>query len=229
MAAFSCACDQLHAGFPLGRTAVVVFKTKGRVAADLAQLSELGEHLEFVFLKLGCLAVLHLLGDAVLVGQVELALFAGELRHDGVFDLFGQVGNHVFLYVTQHKRRHERLQASGAIALGMLDGALKALGKRLARPQKARHQKVEDAPQLGQAVFDGRARQGKAHTGRQALGGARHLRERVFNVLGLVEHNAGKVLLGILVDIAAHEVIRRYDHVVLGGTGTLHEEENHKK
>ena len=89
----------------------------------------------------------------------------------------------------------------------MLDRAFEALGKRLTRPQKARHQKVEDAPELGQAVFDGRARQGKAHTGWQALGGARYLRERVFNVLGLVEHNAGKVLLGILVDIAAHEVI----------------------
>ena len=100
-----------------------------RVAADLAQLGELGEHLELVLLKLGCLAVLHLLGDAVLVGQVELALLAGELCHDGVLDLLGQIGHHVFLDATQHKRRHERLQTSGAVALGMLDGTLKALGK----------------------------------------------------------------------------------------------------
>ena len=166
--------------------------------------------------------MLHLLGDAVLVCQVELALLAGELCHDGVLDLLGQVGHHVFLNTAQHKRRHERLQASGAIALGMLDGALKALGKRLARPQKARHQKVEDAPELGQAVFDGRARQGKAHAGRQALGGARHLRERVFNVLGLIEHHAGKILLDVLVDIASHKVIRRYDHVMLGHAGNLY-------
>ena len=80
-----------------------------RVAADLAQLGELGEYLELVLLKLGCLAMLHLLGDAVLVGQVELALLAGELRHDSVFDLLGQVGHHVFLNTAQHKRRHERL------------------------------------------------------------------------------------------------------------------------
>ena len=60
------------------------------------------------------------------------------------------------------------------------------------------------------------------HAGRQALGGACYLRERVFNVLGLVEHNAGKVLLGILVDIAAHKVIRRHDHVMLGHAGDLH-------
>ena len=193
-----------------------------RVAADLAQLGELGEYLELVFLKLGCLAVLHLLGDAVLVCQVQLTLLAGKLRHHRVLDLLGQIGHHVFLDTAQHKRRHERLQASGAIALGVLDRAFEALGKRLARPQKARHQKVEDAPELGQAVFDGRARQGKAHTGRQALGGARYLRERVFNVLGLVEHHTGKVLLGILVDIAAHEVIRRHDHVMLGHAGDLH-------
>ena len=193
-----------------------------RVAADLAQLGELGKHLELVLLKLAGFAMLHLLGDTILVGQIELALLAGELCHDGVLDLLGQVGHHVFLNAAQHKRRHECLQASGAIALGVFDRALKALGKRLARAQKARHQKVEDTPELGQAVFDRRARQGKAHTGGQALGGARHLRERVFNVLGLVEHHAGKVLLGIFVDIAAHEVIRGHDHVMLGGAGYLH-------
>ena len=104
----------------------------------------------------------------------------------------------------------------------MLDGAFEALGKRLARPQKARHQKVEDAPELGQAVFDGRSRQGKAHAGRQALGSARHLRERIFNVLCLIEHHAGKILLDIFVDVAAHKVIRRHDHVVLGCAGNLH-------
>ena len=60
------------------------------------------------------------------------------------------------------------------------------------------------------------------HAGRQALGGAGHLGERVFNVLGLVEYHAGKVLLDVFVDIAAHEIIRRHDHVVLGGTGNLH-------
>ena len=74
-----------------------------RVAADLAQLGELGEHLELVLLKLVGLAMLHLLGDAVLVGQIELALLAGELRHDGVLDLLGQVGHHVFLNAAQHK------------------------------------------------------------------------------------------------------------------------------
>ena len=166
--------------------------------------------------------MLHLLGDAVLVGQVELALLAGKLRHDGVFDLLGQVGHHVFLNTAQHKRRHERLQASGAVALGVLNRAFEALGKRLARAKQARHQKVEDAPELGQAVFDGRARQGKTHAGRQALGGTRHLRERVFNVLGLIEHHAGKILLDVLVDIAPHKIIRRHDHAMLGHAGDLH-------
>ena len=73
--------------------------------------------------------MLHLLGNAVLVGQVELALLSGKLRHHRILDLLGQVGHHVFLYATQHKRRHERLQTSGAVTLGMLDGTLKALGK----------------------------------------------------------------------------------------------------
>ena len=166
--------------------------------------------------------MLHLLGDAVLVCQVQLALLAGELSQDGVLDLLRQIGHHVFLDTAQHKRRHERLQASSVVTLGVLDRAFEALGKRLARAKQARHQKVEDAPELGQAVFDGRARQGKAHADRQALCGARHLRERVFNVLGLFEHHTGKVPLDVLVDIAPHKVIRRYNHVVLGNAGNLH-------
>ena len=73
--------------------------------------------------------MLHLLGDAVLVCQVQLALLAGELSHDSVLDLFGQIGHHVFLDTAQHKRRHERLQASGTVTLGVLDRAFEALGE----------------------------------------------------------------------------------------------------
>ena len=51
VAAFSCACDQLHAGFPLGRTAVVVFKTKGRVAADLAYPCKFSQYFSLFLLK----------------------------------------------------------------------------------------------------------------------------------------------------------------------------------
>ena len=83
--------------------------------------------------------MLHLPGDAVLVCQVKLALLAGELSHDRILDLLGQVGHHVFLDTAQHKRRHERLQAGGTVALGMLDRAFEALGKRLARAEQARH------------------------------------------------------------------------------------------
>ena len=47
-------------------------------------------------------------------------------------------------------------------------------------------------------------------------------RRLVFNVLGLIEHHTGKVLLDVLVDIAPHKVIRRHDHVMLGHAGDLH-------
>ena len=139
MSAVECAVHELHARIEFGAPRLVILVVQTRVAADLAQLGELGEHLELVFLKLGCLAVLHLLGDAVLVGQVELALLAGELRHDRILDLLGQVGHHVFLDTAQHKRRHERLQASGTVALGMLDRAFEALCKRFTRAEQARH------------------------------------------------------------------------------------------
>ena len=129
MTAVERAVNELHTRIELGASRLVVRIVQMRVATDLAQLGELGKHLELIFLKLPGLAVLHLLGDAVLVGQVELALFAGKLCHDRILDLLGQIGHHIFLDATQHKRRHERLQTSGTVALGMLDGALKALGK----------------------------------------------------------------------------------------------------
>ena len=127
--AVECSVDELHARIEFGASRLVVRIVQMRVAADLTQLGELGKHLKFIFLKLPGLAVLHLLDDAVLVCQVELALLAGKLRHHRILDLLGQVGHHVFLDATQHKRRYERLQTSGTIALGMLDGTFKALGK----------------------------------------------------------------------------------------------------
>ena len=129
MPAVECAVHELHARIEFGASRLVVRIVQMRVAADLAQLGELGKYLELVFFELPGLAVLHLLGDAVLVCQVKLALLAGELSHDSVLYLLGQVGHHVFLYAAQHKRRHERLQASGTVALGVLDRAFEALGK----------------------------------------------------------------------------------------------------
>ena len=53
MPAVECAVHELHARIEFGAPRLVILVVQTRVAADLAQLGELGEHLELVFLKLG--------------------------------------------------------------------------------------------------------------------------------------------------------------------------------
>ena len=205
---------ELHAGVELGAPAGVIVVVQARVAADLAELGEFGQNLELLLLELLGLTMLHLLGDTVLVGKVKLALLALQMREDGVLDLLGQVGDHVLLDAAQHEGRDEGLEAARRVALGMLDRALEALGETLMRAQEPRHQEVEDAPELGEAVLDRRTREREPHGGRQAFGRAGDLGERVLDVLGLIEHDAGETLLRVLVDVATHEVVRGHEHLV---------------
>lgn len=53
MSAVECAVHELHARIEFGAPRLVILVVQTRVAADLAQLGELGKHLELVFLKLG--------------------------------------------------------------------------------------------------------------------------------------------------------------------------------
>ena len=71
MSAIHGVVQKLHAGVELGRATCVSVVEQARVAADLAQLRELGENLKLVFLELlGRVLVLQLQRKPVLVGLV---------------------------------------------------------------------------------------------------------------------------------------------------------------
>ena len=158
LAAFHGACHQFHDGIELRAVAAIVLEQQTRVAAQLAQLHEFGKHLHAgnVFacitfrLTLLALAALagQLLAQALLVSMIELQLLA---LHGGVHDAFqlvGQVGEHIGLAAPEQKRPHDGAQAGGNVLFAAHDGQLEAFVEARVRPQKARHQEVEDAPQL---------------------------------------------------------------------------------
>ena len=79
---------------------------------------------------------------------VQALLLAFERSvHDG-FQLVGQLAQHVGLQAAQHERPCDGLQAPCRLLVAAYDGQLEALAEAVVRSQKARHEEVEDAPEL---------------------------------------------------------------------------------
>ena len=97
---------------------------------------------------------------------------------------------HQRLGAAQHERRDAGAQLVQALWVALLfdRGAEQRREAGLAA-QKARHQKVKQAPQLAQVVFHRGARQAQPVPGLQLTGGLRGLAAGVFDVLRLVQHH----------------------------------------
>ena len=214
--------QKLHAGVEFCRASRVLIVEQARVAANLAQLRELGENLELVLLKLlWRVLVLQLQRQPVLVGLVQLVLFASHARIYDTFVFLWQICQHVGLESAQDKRGDHALQPMCRVALAGLHGSGEALGERIHAAQDARHKEVEDAPQLDEAVLDGRARERQASVGLQTFYRFGHLGAGVLDVMGFVEHRAREANVCIRLDIALEQVVGRHEHV-MGGCGANH-------
>ena len=156
-----------------------------------------------------------------MVGLVQLVLFASHACiHDALVFLW-QVGQNVGLESAQDKRGDHALQPMRRVSLAGLYGSGEALGERIHAAQDARHEEVEDAPQLDEAVLDGRARERQASVGLQAFHCLGHLGAGVLDVMGLVEYHAREANVCIRLDIALEQVVGRHEHV-MGGRGANH-------
>ena len=127
MAAFRCACDQLHAGFPFGGTAVVVFKTKGRVAADLAYPCKFSQYFQLVFVKIVFVLVfqqfLHMHQLAVV--QIQLLFLRFCVAY--FFQFFRKIPENVFFQAAQDKGGSHLSESFGCShILVFYNGCLKA-------------------------------------------------------------------------------------------------------
>ena len=215
---------QFHDGAQLLGAALVVLEHERRVERDLAQARQFGQHLDGALLRIGNVpaaigprGVLPLLGvqilaQALLGAVVEPTLLAAERHIADTLELGGQISEHVGLAAAQHKRLDERAQASRRLFILADNAQLVALAEPLVAAEEPRHEEVEDAPQLREAILHRRAREREPQTGAQAIHGAGGLGGVVLDVLGLVEHHQAPFDTRELRAIDAHAVVGGHDH-----------------
>ena len=165
--------------------------------------------------------MLQLQRQPVLVGLVQLVLIASHARIHDTFVFLWQICQHVGLESAQDKRGDHALQPMCRVALAGFHRPGEALGERIHAAQDARHEEVEDAPQLDEAVLDGRACERQATVGLQTFYRFGHLGAGVLDVMGFVEHRAREANVCIRLDIALEQVVGRHEHV-MGGRGANH-------
>jgi hypothetical protein len=145
----------------LGKRATFAQVLRG-VVADLLREHEQREHAPAPRDAVGGLDAPQLLVDHCLV---ERRLLARERADDLHLVLLGQVldDRRVALEAPQDERPHDAAQARGGFVVAIpLDGHGEVAAEGLERPQETRICELEDRPQLGEAVLDGRARQREA-------------------------------------------------------------------
>ncbi len=121
---------------------------------------------------------------------------ARELRHD------------LALGPAQHERANLRPQARRGVGVARLDWPRVPLLEVARAAEQARVGEVHRAPELLEAVLDGRAAQRDAELAAEVEGGARGLAAEVLDGLGLVEHDDVPLLAGEARRVEPEERVR---------------------
>ena len=179
-----------------------------RVAADLAELEQriedghltLGHALAFHIGK-------HLLAELARQGGVQLDLLVGHGAVGDVFHLGRQILGHFDLGAAQNERLDPRTQVFERFAVSVANGFDDAALEGMLRAKKARHQKLEQRPQLEQVVFNGRTRKAQAHARLDGPHRTRGDRIRVFDVLRFVKDDGVEEMLFEFLQIPAQQRI----------------------
>ena len=185
--------DALHQGVKLraGHIRVVGINERG-MATNLAEAEQAREHVEThrVERALG-LDSQKLGAGAFEFGVVKGALSAFELDDDLVLGAWGQIGRGLGLGAAEEKMPHAAMEAgeSGGIGLVVLAAETGLVA------EQAWLGEGEEAPEIGEAVFDRCAGKHETVTGAQRSRGDRDLASGVFDELALVEDD-GIPLLG---------------------------------
>ena len=99
------------------------------------------------------------------------------------------------------------LQALERAFVTVQDGLLVSAPEAFIGAQQAGHEEVEDAPELGEPVFDGRAGEGEAMQSVEALDRACRDGRVVLDVLGLVERDGVQIERLVVLDVAPKQII----------------------
>ena len=168
-----------------------------RVAAHLPELEQRIQNGDLrLGQALGGECVTHGFFHAQADGFVQIGLRTGQLHAQHGLYLGWQLGGHQRLGAAQHERGDAGAQLLQSLGVALLfNGVAKQLGKPLVAAQKARHQKMKQAPDFAQVVFHRCARQAQAVPRLQLAGHLGGVGAGVFDVLCLVQHH--QVPLGL--------------------------------
>ena len=219
--------ELLHQQLQLGRLAQRLgSRHRGqqpRVAADLAQLQQRVQDLDLRLRQalVGQRVAHRLLGrQADRLVQVGLRAAEGD-AHRGLL-LGGQLAGHLRLAAPQQEGRDPAAQLVEPLGVAvLLDRRAERLLEARRAAQEARHQEVEQAPQLAQVVLQRRARQAQPVPRVQARHHLRRLGAGVLDVLRLVQHHQVPGLGQPLFTVALQQRVGRDDQVVLCEAGGL--------
>ena len=209
MARAHCVLQKLHAGVHLAGTALVILVAKGGGAAKLAQTGQRGQNLDAVALHFLRVAVGQIVDQLIPAGLVQLGLLAVQLDVHVFFQLVRQVFQHVSFFPPQQEGGHHPTQA-------VLDDFVLLLGNGLldfpaeggVGVQIARHDAVENAPQIAEPVFHRRSGHGEAVGRLQALNALGRFGGGVLDVLSLVQHQAGEGQALVVFHVPLEQVVR---------------------
>ena len=186
-----------------------------RVVADLLEASQRGEHEAAPAHACGLLCVGQQLVDN---GLVHVRLLAGERRPRDLLDLVGQVWHQrlVGLRAAQQERPGEAAQFGGGYRVVLaLDRVGEVLAELRGIPQQPGGDDLEDGPQLGESVLDGRTGERDSLPCLQRAHRASGAGVGVLHCLRFVEHGGCPRHLLKRVEVACRNLIGGDDQVVL--------------
>ncbi len=212
MSALNGALHQLHAGLTLGALPAVVFKEKGRIAADLANPGEFGKDLDLL-LAGQFTARQHLLhADHLTI--IDLLLFPLKMRVPHLLQLGRQILEHIRLPAAQDKRRRHGLQPVCRFLIFIFgDGQFIIPLEGCLVIQETGHEEIKDAPQLREPVLNRGAGQGIAMIRLNQLDRLGGRRPGILDILGLIQDTAGKGQIRVKGDVPLQKIIGGNEHI----------------
>jgi len=200
---------------------------EGGMAADLAEAEEAREDVEAHGVEgAGGFDTEELGAGALEFGVVKGALFAVEIDEDDVFGARRELGGDLCLRAAQHEVADAAAEAGGGG--GILDGILAAEAGLAA--EETGLGEGEEAPEIEQAVLDGRAGEGDAVERGNRAGDGSGLARGVLDELGFVEDYGVPTVavepLGVEAELG---VVDDEDRGAVGGAGHTRGEGNQRR
>src|SRR5713101_4631698 len=189
------------------------------MTANLTQTRESRQHVNFALIYAFLGHGLHyLLATATQLGQVKLALLVTEFAVAALFDAFRQILRHILLHASQQQRPQFRREPSSRDALGrfgILSARLINFSELFLIAEVAGLDEIDDAPEIQQAIFQGRTRQRQPVFGLQLLHRLRDLCSGIFDELRFVQYEGAESELLQFFKVAPQQGVIGHNEIVL--------------